>query len=151
VRIKTRFLLALAVAAIGVSAGLAMFDRGSGGFGIVRAVSETGPAVASTRPALAERLAELHQALVIRAEQEGAWRNFADAMYQLDRLTRDFERRTAASERLDTAEERTRHALILGSALGEIGKSLSPDQFAGIRRATDELTSSVICRGLASS
>jgi len=152
VQTKLRFPLALVVAAIGLFAGFVMVDRAPGGFGTIRLVPDADPvALGTARPVLSDRLAEIHRALVIRPEQEGAWRSFADAMFQLDHLTREFERLPAARETLDETRERTRHALILGYALGEIEKSLSPEQFVIIRRATDDLTSSVICRGLASS
>ena len=151
-QIKMPFPLALVVVAIGLFTGFAMVDHAPGGFGTVRPGSDADPfALGTARPVLSDRLAEIRRALIIRPEQEGAWRSFADAMIQLDRLTRDFERRAAARETLDETGERTRHALILGYALGEIEKSLSTEQFVVIRRATDDLTSSVICKGLASS
>src|SRR5882762_1526159 len=110
-----RFPLALVVVAIGLFSGFVMVDHAPGGFGMVRLVSDADPvALGTPRPLLSDRLAEIHRALVIRPEQEGAWRSFADAMFQLDRLTRDFEGLEAARETLDETGERTRHALILG-------------------------------------
>lgn len=147
-RINVRLAAALALAAAGLATGLATSDDASGGFGTVHP-----PATASSDgaapEALSDRLAEIRRSLDIRPDQEAAWQDYVDAMRTLDQATHDFEQRQAEDgAQQDEQTEGSRHALLLGSAIGDLQKSLSPDQFARARHLTEDLASSVTCVGL---
>lgn len=146
-RINVRLAAAFVLAAAGLAAGLATGDDASGGFGTVHP-----PATASSDgaapEALSDRLAEIRRSLAISPDQEAAWQDYVDAMRYLDQATHDFEQRQAEGGAQDDQMERNRHALLLGSAIGDLQRSLSPDQFARARRLTEDLASSVTCMGL---
>jgi len=147
-RIKVGLAVALALAAAGLAAGLATGNDASGGFGTIRPPAATASNNGVAPEALSDRLAEIRRSLAIRPEQEAAWQDYANAMRYLDQATHDFEQRQADGDTQDDEMERSRHALLLGAAIGDLQKSLSPDQFARARRLTEDLASSVTCAGL---
>jgi len=147
-RINVRLTAALAVAAAGLAVGLATGDDASGGFGTIHPPPATASSDAGTPEALSDRLAEIRRSLAIRPNQETAWQDYADAMRYLDQATQDFDQRRADGGAQDDEMERSRHALLLGAAIGNLQKSLSPDQFSRARRLTEDLASSVTCVGL---
>jgi len=148
-RIKVGLAVALALAAAGLAAGLATGNDASGGFGTIRPPAATASNNGVAPEALSDRLAEIRRSLAIRPDQEAAWQDYVDAMRYLDQATHDFEQRQAeGGAQQDDQMERSRHALLLGAAIGDLQKNLSPDQFARARRLTEDLASSVTCVGL---
>jgi hypothetical protein len=97
---------------------------------------------------LSQVLAGLHRTAQIRPDQEAAWSSFMAAMLELERLTRAFEQRTAPDD-ANALEERARHALMFGAAIGEIEDVLSEQQSAVLRGLTDRLSRSFVCQGVA--
>lgn len=148
--IDLRLAAAFAIAAAGLGAAFAAGEHGSGGFGTIRApaVAVAAPGDAAMSKDLSDRLAEIRQSLAIRPDQEPAWRDYAEAMRHLDRATKDFEQRQANADALDVDKERSRHALLLGAAIGDLQRNLSPDQFARARRLAEDLASVVTCAAL---
>ncbi|GGC71342.1 hypothetical protein [Chelatococcus reniformis] len=120
------------------------------GFGTVRP-AETAIAEAPAESRLANQLAALHWTLGIRSDQEETWQHFSREMLVLEQATRDYERRLAAGDRLDQAAEQTRHTLIFGAAMADIGQVLTTEQFATLQRVGEALANKVVCRGLARS
>lgn len=148
--ISLRLVAASAIAAAGLGAAFASGGYGAGGFGTIRAPAAAiaAPGDAVTSKDLSDWLAEIRRSLVIRPDQEPAWRDYAEAMRYLDQATTDFEQRRANADALDVDKERSRHALLLGAAIGDLQRSLSPDQFARARRLTEDLASVVTCAAL---
>jgi hypothetical protein len=66
-------------------------------------------------------------------------------MRDLDQATRDFDQRRAGGDAPAADKQHSRHALLLGAAIGDLQKRLSPDQFARARRLTEDLASAVTC------
>ena len=150
VPINVRLVAAFALAAGGLAIGFVTAGDGSEGFGVSSNAPITAAPANAGRP-LADRLAEIRQALAFRPDQDPAWRRYADVLLQLDRSRRDLERRVASGKAQDDGTERILHALALGAAIEDLAKSLSPEQVARARLLTDDLASAVICKGLAGS
>lgn len=107
--------------------------------------------IARSEGLLPDRLRSIAQAAGIRADQQAAWTRFAGVVSMLDGLTREHDRRRAAGAAIDDEAERANHTLLLGGALADLYESLSPGQAATVRRLTDDLTRTVVCRGILAS
>ena len=145
--ITPRFAFALGISAIGfIGSLITNFERPSG-FGVVRAVLYPQQDAATTVD-LESRLNAIHNVVRVDPRQNGAWEEFIKVLLQLNQMTLDYKRRLATGERFDEMAERTRHTLILGAAMNEIEKSLSPEQVGVARSLIDDLTTTFICKGL---
>jgi hypothetical protein len=147
--VKLGSVVVVAAAAAGILAGLVVGDD-QPGFGTVRP-AETAIPEAPAESRLANQLAALHWTLGVGSDQEEAWQRFSREMLALEQATRDYERRLAAGDRLDQTAEQTRHTLIFGAAMADIGEVLTTEQFATLQRVGEALANKVVCRGLARS
>lgn len=147
--LATRLFLAVLTAVLAGSAAAMWAAEPDAEFG---RVSLAQPAIArddgSNGSALPDRLRSIARSAGIGAGQEAAWARFTGAVSTLDGLTREHDRRRAAGEAIDDEAERADHMLLLGSALADLYEALSPQQAATVRRLTDDLTRTVVCRGI---
>lgn len=138
----------LAVVAIGAVLAASSGD-GTVGFGRVRDVA-SGSADDSRRAAepLSDKLDTVYRTIGVRPDQEVAWRHFAEAMMELERLTRAYEQRVASGKTIDKTAERARHAMIYAAGMNEIDSKFSLGQVVVIRKLASRAARSALCRSL---
>jgi hypothetical protein len=120
-------------------------------FGRVVVPAPPAPTEAPPSGSLDERLAPIADAAKITPGQQDVWHRFVMAVAAVEQMSRDYDTRVAAGEKPDLFAERARHTLAIGAALNELGEALTPAQAAIVRRLTDDLTKTVICRNVLSS
>jgi hypothetical protein len=143
------FASAVALAVLGIAAGVAVGHRGSDTSGTVRIVPVTASADAAPQRTVEEWLADIRHQLAIRPDQAAAWQKYASAMTDLDSSRLELEHQLAGGVARDVPAERARHAMLLTTALNELEDHLSPEQQTSVRLLTQVLADTVICRELA--
>ena len=143
------FASVVALAVLGIAAGVAVGHRGSDASGTVRIVPVATSTDAAPQRTVEGWLTDIRQQLAIRPDQAAAWQKYADAMKGLDASRIELERQLAAGVARDVPAERARHAMLLTTALNDLEDHLSPEQQTSVRLLTQVLADTVICRELA--
>jgi hypothetical protein len=147
--VNLAFALSCAVAGLGIAAGIVAGQRGSDPSGAVRIVPDAVVTAATSQRSTADWIGDAQRDLGIRPDQSTAWQSYAATMRDLETSRVELERQRMTADMRALAEERARHAMVLGNALAELERHLSPEQQTKARLLTRLLAETVICRELA--
>jgi hypothetical protein len=134
------------LAGLAIIGGIFAGHSGTDASGAVRIVPDSDVVIATAEKPTAEWLADIRRELAIGPDQAPAWRNYVDAMTELERSRIELDRRRATGAVRDIETERARHAMMLAAALAELERYLSPEHQTKARLLTQILAETVICR-----